>query len=81
MTEKIYKKRRTSLQIMVQILTQCSDGSKKTHIVYTANLNFQMLNGYLIILISKEMIREEDNFFVTTEIGKQFLNTIHSFNL
>ncbi len=77
----VYKRRRTNLEIIMQILTQCLNGAKKTHIVYNANLNFQMLNRYLTPLLTNGMLKQEDNLFVTTELGKEFLNKINSFDL
>jgi predicted transcriptional regulator len=48
------------------------NGAKKTHIVYEANLNFNIAQKYLEMLNEKELIRHENEFFITTDKGKFF---------
>lgn len=69
--------RRTEIDIMVDILKLTQDGSKKTRILYQANLNQPRLNKYLNYLMENgllEHINEPDNYYKTTEKGKDFLD-------
>ncbi|MGV8078292.1 MAG: winged helix-turn-helix domain-containing protein [Methanosarcina sp.] len=48
------------------------NGAKKTHILYEANLNFNIAQKYLEMLNEKELIRHENGLFITTNKGKVF---------
>lgn len=48
------------------------NGAKKTHIVYEVNLNFNLAHKYLEMLNEKELIRQENGLFFTTDKGKVF---------
>ncbi len=56
----------------MEILKAALEGAKKTHIVYNANLNFDMVNRYLEMLEEKGMIERKGNLYVTTAKGKEF---------
>ncbi|WP_319507956.1 winged helix-turn-helix domain-containing protein [uncultured Methanolobus sp.] len=64
--------RRTKSTISVEILRAALEGAKKTHIVYRANLNFEVVNKYLSLLKEKGLIEQKDNLYVTTEKGREF---------
>nr|WP_231585711.1 MULTISPECIES: winged helix-turn-helix domain-containing protein [unclassified Methanosarcina] len=49
-----------------------NNGAKKTHIVYEVNLNFNIAKKYLEMLSEKELIKNENGFFITTDKGKIF---------
>ncbi|MEZ5333967.1 MAG: winged helix-turn-helix domain-containing protein [Methanolobus sp.] len=51
--------RRSRTAISVEILRAALDGAKKTHIVYRANLNFEVANGYLDLLKEKGLIEQQ----------------------
>jgi len=65
----------------VEILKAALEGAKKTHIVYHANLNFEVINKYLTLLQDKELIEKRDNIYVTTEKGKQFQELVKELEL
>ena len=48
------------------------NGAKKTHIVYEANLNFNIAQKYLEMLNEKGLIKHENGLFITTDKGKVF---------
>ena len=48
------------------------NGAKKTHIVYEVNLNFNIAHKYLEMLKDKELIRNENGLFITTDKWKFF---------
>jgi predicted transcriptional regulator len=59
-------KKRESMQIIYDILKTVRDGkSKKTHIMYKANLSPQMLEDYLRQLIDKELLKKEEGYSIT----------------
>ena len=45
--------RRSRFEIIGKILSLATDGTKKTPIVYRANLNFNVVNRYLNLLIKE----------------------------
>ncbi|WP_292487005.1 winged helix-turn-helix domain-containing protein [Methanohalobium sp.] len=60
------------MDISEEILNAAIEGAKKTHLVYSANLNFDIINKYLDMLEEKGLIEKEGNLYVTTEKGKKF---------
>lgn len=65
-------KRRSKTDIAEEILRVAMNGANKTHIVYEANVNFNIASKYLEMLNKKELIRHENGFFITTAKGKIF---------
>ena len=70
--------KRDKLEIARNILLICKDGAKKTEIVYKANLNFKNAEGYLKLLIDREMILKEGRFFKITSKGSELLSNLQS---
>lgn len=70
--------RRNNLDICADILQIARRGAKKTEIVYGANLNFKVVEGYLRNLISEGLIQKLDRFFTTTPKGNQFVEQYRS---
>nr|WP_321498635.1 winged helix-turn-helix domain-containing protein [uncultured Methanolobus sp.] len=64
--------RRSRTAISVEILRAALEGAKKTHIVYRANLNFEVVNRYLSLLQENGLIEQRGNMYVTTDKGKEF---------
>jgi predicted transcriptional regulator len=64
--------KRSETDIAVDILRVAMNGAKKTQIVYEANLNFNITQKYLKKLNEKELIRNENGIFITTDKGKVF---------
>lgn len=70
-------KRRTSTEIMEDVLTACSDETLKTHIMYEANLSYSALEDYLSELQDRGFIdHEEDGSFRITEDGNKLLEQL-----
>jgi len=75
-------KRRSSIQIIGEILSLCQKPAKRTRIVYGTNINFQLLQNYLDLLMGQGLIQENaDGTFVTTEKGSGALNQIQNIQL
>jgi predicted transcriptional regulator len=65
-------KRRSRTDIAIEILKVTMNGAKKTHVVYEANLNFNIAAKYLKTLKDKELVTHENGLFITTDKGKAF---------
>ncbi|UCH38401.1 MAG: transcriptional regulator [Candidatus Bathyarchaeota archaeon] len=63
------------MEISVDILRVALDGAKKSHIVYKANLNFQIVNGFLNTLKTSGLLigPSEDRIYQTTPKGVDFI--------
>ena len=68
-------KYRDKLQIIADILSTVRKGSKKTKIMYQANLSYRLLCRYLRDVIDSGLISfDKENYYVLTDKGKEFLN-------
>jgi len=65
--------RRNDLDICADILRTTRNGAKKTHIVYKANLNFNMIKRYLKRLIGGGLLSHADGHYTTTNRGLSWL--------
>ena len=65
--------RRHKLDIMADLLRLSKNGSKKTRLVYLANINFNMLKKYVTLLESKGFIYNSDDLIFTSREGFDFL--------
>ncbi|NIV68198.1 hypothetical protein GWM83_04135 [Candidatus Bathyarchaeota archaeon] len=70
-------KRRGRIEIMMDILDRASKGMNKTDIGYGANLNLNMVNGYLPLLMKRGLIVRVDgetgDIFRITQKGRKVL--------
>ena len=67
------KERRSRMDIIADILLVAGEEAKKTHIVYSANLNFARVGEYLQYLEDKGLIENRSRRYKTTEKGEEFL--------
>ena len=65
--------RRTSYEISSDILRVARGGALKSHLVYKANLNFEVIQRYLGHLIKGGLIENSGRIFRTTEKGVEFI--------
>ena len=69
------KKRRCEIDILADILYLANKGGiKKTTIVYKANLNFKIVEGFLSSLLEGGLIEFSDKLYETTDKGGTFLH-------
>lgn len=54
-------------------------GSKKTHIMYNANLSFNLLRKYLRETINSGLVLKGSKYFIITEKGKEFLDKFEEY--
>ena len=66
---------RSRLEIIRDILLVLGeDGSKKTHIMYGANLSYKLLLRYLEHILDAGLVEYDgDSYYTITEKGKKFL--------
>jgi predicted transcriptional regulator len=75
-------KKRNEIEILADILRISSSGAKKSHIVYKANLNFEIVKKYLDLLEKSDLIscpEGNSRMFCTTEKGRRYLDHFESF--
>ena len=73
-------RRRSSFEIVAEILRLARKGARRTRVVYGANLNFKMLDEYLTRLEETGLItlpQNGDQMIRTTEKGKEFLQQFY----
>jgi predicted transcriptional regulator len=67
-------KKRDSLEIISEMLSAAANGSRKTGIMYKANLSYELLVEYLSVIREARFIEtpDEKTFFLTSR-GRRFL--------
>jgi predicted transcriptional regulator len=73
--------RRHKLDIIAEILKLAQGGSKKTRLVYQANINFTMLVKYTALLEKKSFIHMMNDHIYTTHEGLEFLRQYEQMRL
>jgi predicted transcriptional regulator len=68
---------RGRLDIMAHILGLCTKPQRKTRIMYDANITFNQFGSYATLLQSQGLLNHEENTYVTTEKGLQFVNAFN----
>lgn len=75
-------KRRDSITIVAEILEITNKGNSKTHIMYEANLSFQLTNEYLKFMLKinllEESIKNNQKVYKATEKGVNFLENFYN---
>ena len=75
------ERKRAYLEIARDILEVAKTGNKPTALVYGANLNFNIIKGYLLELEASGLIRVDDldggsRIYTTTERGLIFMESL-----
>lgn len=69
--------KRGLLDIVNLILTVCSGGEKKTHVMYRCNLNSRQTQDYFALLLKHQLLAKSsglgNDIYQTTERGKKFV--------
>ena len=82
LSKNVTPQRRSNVDITAEILRIAKGGSRKTRIVYGANLNFKLLNDYLRRLKRAGLVKEdieEEGIIVTTDKGRKYLQHYEEF--
>jgi predicted transcriptional regulator len=70
----VYEMRRNDLDICADILKVARNGAKKTHLVYKANLNFNIIRKYIQRLKENGLLEIHNGRYFTTDKGFEFLD-------
>ncbi len=70
------RKKRSKYDIIQDVLDQCQTGSKKTWVMYRANLSYDLTTNYLNELAKLGLVEPKDGLYYTTEKGKQLLELL-----
>jgi len=65
--------RRSRLEIIAEILRTALEGSSKTNLVYSTNINFKVLDENLDLLVERGFIKTIGKRLYTTDSGLEFL--------
>lgn len=68
-------KHRSRLRILAKILSvvNLNNGAKKTRIMYNAYLSYELLTRYLNDLLNANLVIYDDDQYILTDIGEEFL--------
>jgi len=72
--------KRSSFEIIAEMLQVAKNGAKKTRIMYSCNLSYRMTGNFLNYLLEATLLRK-GNSFHTTEKGLQFLRAYQNLDL
>ena len=74
---------RGTLEIIRDVLLVVEEagdsGSKKTHIMYGANLSYKLLTRYLRKVLNARLVCEGESCYVITDKGRRFLQAFGDF--
>lgn len=70
--------KRSSLEILQEIIRLANDGNKKTRIMYGANLSYDMLSKYMDFLLDKGFVTLDvgTGRYAVTAAGHEFLRDL-----
>jgi predicted transcriptional regulator len=71
-------KKRESLVISVSILKAANKRIRKTHLISSVSLSYELFTKYIQFLIVHGFIEEHDGFYQTTEKGLKLIKELDS---
>jgi predicted transcriptional regulator len=71
-------KKRESLVISISILKAASKGIRKTHLISSVSLSYELFTKYIQFLKVHGFIEEHDGFYKTTEKGLELIKEFDS---
>jgi len=73
-------KYRSRLEIIADTLKAVGKGTKKTRIMYVANLSYKLLGKYLDVTLRAGLVRFNSDSYEVTEKGQTFLERFDHFS-
>ena len=73
-------KNRDRLSIVAAVLEAANPGTSKTHIMFSANLSFKLLEKYLEVASHAGFLQHRESKYYLTELGQEFLREYKHFN-
>jgi len=71
--------KRTTADVIRDILSCCISGSRKTNIMYRANLSYDLLKKYIKLLEDYRLIYNDKGLYFLTPKGKEFLEALNEY--
>jgi predicted transcriptional regulator len=71
--------KRTTADVIRDILSCCTSGSRKTNIMYRANLSYDLLKKYIKMLEDYKLIYNDKGTYFLTSKGKEFLDALNEY--
>jgi predicted transcriptional regulator len=71
-------KKRDSLVISISIVKAASRGIRKTHLISSVSLSYELFTKYIQFLEAHGFIEEHDGFYQTTEKGLELIEEFDS---
>jgi predicted transcriptional regulator len=77
---KGYRSRLEIIRDLLHVAEGAGDnGSKKTHIMYGANLSYKLLTKYLGEVLDAGLVCAEESCYLLTEKGREFLHVYEGY--
>ncbi len=71
--------KRDKYEIIYDIMEICKNGTKKTRLMYGANLSYQLQRRYVEELMNKGLIARQEDMYYLTKRGTEFLETLRRY--
>jgi len=75
---KVRRSKRSRYEIIHDVLDQCQTPSRKTWVMYKANLSYDLVGKYLDDLKTKGYVDTTDGLYHVTEKGKELLEILRA---
>ncbi|MGC9106520.1 MAG: winged helix-turn-helix domain-containing protein [Thermoprotei archaeon] len=72
------RRKRSRYEIIHDVLDQCQTGSKKTWVMYRANLSYDLTTNYLNELAKLGLVENKEGLYYITDKGKQLLELLRA---
>ena len=79
--EKPRNRKRTSLEILSDILEFCAEPKSLTQAMYKTNLSHKALKAYMASLCRLGLVSQNSQKYVTTEKGRQFVLSLENLEM
>jgi predicted transcriptional regulator len=71
--------KRTFYDIIHDVLQSCKNGSRKTRLMYSANLSYYLTIKYVSFLENARLIARKDDMYFLTEKGRTLLEKLNKY--
>jgi predicted transcriptional regulator len=75
---KVRRKKRSRYEIIHDVLDQCQTESRKTWVMYKANLSYDLVGKYLDDLMRNGFVDAKDGLYYLTEKGRELLEILRA---
>jgi|BEDMetMinimDraft_2_1075160.scaffolds.fasta_scaffold00645_3 predicted transcriptional regulator len=75
----VFGRRRDRYELIGDILESVRQGSRKTRLMYTANLSFELVNKYIAFLEDRGLISKRGDTYFLTERGRSTLEKLRRY--